>query len=233
MGPGVITVLLLLVGSVATSARGLDVSIRTMTAALVVTGGAAEVSARLVDSDGTEIPGLVIERDATRMSIVLARSVRPGARVEVRVPTEITLHVEASNGGPVTVSAVHGQIEIVNSNAAIVLDAVGGTVLASTSNGPITATLRSIDPALPLSFLTSNGAIDVTFPSSLKAVLCLETDTGPIASDFALAPAGGPVDRTMMRGGRLRTLQCGSVNGGGTDIRLRTENAPIHVRKGP
>jgi hypothetical protein len=199
----------------------------------VVIGGATAVSARLFDASGTEMPGLVVEREATHASIVLATAVRPGARVEVRVPSETDLRVEASNGGLVTVRAVHGQLDIVNSNAGIELDAVGGTVVASTSNGAITATLRAIDPAWPLSFLTSNGAIDVTLPASVKATLCLESDTGPIASDFTLAPSGGPVERTMMRGGRLRTLRCGSVNGGGPDIRLRTENAPIRVRRGP
>jgi hypothetical protein len=134
----------------------------------------------------------------------------------------------------VIVRRVTGQLEIVNSNAAIVLDGVAGTVLATTSNASIEGTLLAVDPSLPLSFLTSNGPIDVTIPSAVKANVRLESDTGPIATDFALAAIDGQaIERKLMRGGRLRTIKHGAVNGGGPDITARTENAPITIRKGP
>jgi hypothetical protein len=223
--------LLLFLVALAAGARSGDVSIRATTAAVIVTGGAASVSARLVDADGRELPGLAIERDGSRTSIVLVAAVRPGARIEARVPADTGLRVDASNGGAVTVRGVRGQIEIVNSNAAIRLEAVGGTVLASTSNGAITATLVSVDESLPMSFQTSNEPIDVALPAAVKATVCMETDTGPITTEFPLAATDGPVERKIMRGGRLRTVMCGAINGGGARIELRTENAPIRVRK--
>jgi hypothetical protein len=224
----------LLAALLAAPASGLEVSIRATTAAVTVTGGDAAVSATLYDPEGRVIDGLVVERGGSRTTIVLVDSVKPGARIEVRVPIRVNLRVEASNGGPVTVRGVQGQLEIVNSNAPIVLDAVGGTVVASTSNGAITAALSRVDPALPLSFLTSNEPIDVQLPAALAATLCLESDHPSITSDFPLAPAGGePVERRILRGGRLRTIRCGLTGGGGPRIELRTENAPIRVRKGP
>lgn len=219
-------------GTMAAPARGAGVSIRATTASVRVQGGATTVSARLLGPDGTESPGLVIERDTARTMIVLAASVKPGARIEVQVPAATDLRVEASNGGPVVVRGVRGQLEILNSNAAIVLEDVGGSVLATTSNGSITATIGSLYPGLPTSLLTSNASIDVTLPGDLKANLRMESDTGPITSEFDLARLGSePLEGKTMRGGRLRFVERGAVNGGGPEIDLRTENAPVRVHK--
>ena len=221
-----------LAGTLAMAAERPHVSIRAMTAAISVTGGAADVSATLYDASGTEVDGLLIVREEGRTEIVLVASVRPGARIEARVPSTIDLRVEGSNGGLVTVRRVSGQLEIVNSNAGIALEGISGAVLASTSNGPIEATFRSIDPGLPMSLLTSNGQIEVTLPSTVQANLRTESDTGPVTSEFELARINGePIERKILRGGRLRTVTHGAVNGGGPEIVLRTENAPIVIRR--
>ena len=223
----------LLTALLAVPAAAPEVSIRATTAAVIVTGGSAEVSATLYDPAGRAVDGLIVERDGSRTTIVLVDSVKPGARIEARVPGRVHLRVEASNGGAVTLRGVQGQLEIVNSNAAIVLDGVGGTVVASTSNGAITGTLSAVDPALPLSFLTSNEPIDLRLPAGLAATICLESDHSEITSEFRLAPpVGEPLDRRVVRGGRMRTIRCGVVGAGGPRIELRTDNAPIRVRKG-
>jgi hypothetical protein len=224
--------ILLLLAEAAATGRSANVSIRSTTAAISVTGGASDVSATLYDASGKELDGLLVEREASRSAIVLVVSVRPGARIEARVPSRTDLRIEASNGGPVTVRGVTGQLEILNSNAGIVLERVGGTILASTSNGAIDATIDSVDPRLPMSFLTTNGHIDVTFPESVKANLRVESDTGPISTDFELVPIGiEPMERKIMRGGKLRTVRYGAVNGGGPQIDVRTENASIDIRR--
>jgi hypothetical protein len=223
---------LLLSEGVARPVERVQVSIRATTAAILVTGGAREVSATLYDPGGSEVDGLVIERQGGRTEVVLVAAVRPGARIEAHVPSATDLRVEGSNGGLVTVHGVHGQLEIINSNAGIVLQRVGGTVLASTSNGSIEATLQSVGPGLPMSFLTSNGRIDVTFPANMKANLRMESDTGLITTEYELARIGGePLERKIVRGGRLRTIIHGAVNGGGLEIAIRTENAPIVIRR--
>lgn len=223
---------LLLVGSAATAAPAPHVSIRATTAAISVTGGAAKVSATLYDAGGAEIDGLVVERVPGGTSIVLVAPVKPGARIDARVPSATDLRVEGSNGGPVIIRGVSGQLEIVNSNAGIVLEHVGGTVVASTSNGSIEATLHSVDPTLPMSFLTTNGAVELTFPANLKANLRLESDTGDASIDFDLTRIRDePLGRRIVRGGRVRTVTYGAVNGGGPEIAVRTENAPIAIRK--
>jgi hypothetical protein len=207
------------------------VSIRATTPAITVSGGAAAVSATLYDEGGAEVDGLVIERGASCTTVALAVAVRPGSRIEARVPGATDLRVEASNGGPVTVRGVSGQLEVVNSNAGIVFENIGGAVLASTSNGSIEAAFRAVDPGLPMSFLTSNGRVLVTLPATVKANLRMESDTGPTTTDFELARIGSePVERKVMRGGRLRTIVYGALNGGGPLIDVRTENAPIVVR---
>jgi DUF4097 and DUF4098 domain-containing protein YvlB len=150
----------------------------------------------------------------------------------VRVPSATDLRVEGANGGTVTVRGVSGQLEIVNSNAGIVLDRVRGTVVASTSNGVIEAMLETINPTLPMSFLTSNGRVELTLPPNVKANLRMESDTGAITTEFDLAQIGNEeIQRKVLRGGRLRTIVRGSVNGGGPEIDIRSENAPIVVRR--
>ena len=232
MGGTTLALVLAVAQSVGTGAPRPHVSVRATTAAISITGGAAEVAATLYDVRGTRIDGLVIEREAGRTSILLVAQVGPGARIEAQVPALTDLRVEGSNGGLVTVRGVSGQLEIATSNAGIVLDRVGGTVLASTSNGSIEATLHSVDSSLPMSFLTSNGRIEVVFPADVKATLRMESDTGPITSEFELARVGGePITHTITRGGRLRTIMYGAVNGGGPQVDLRTENAPIVIRR--
>jgi hypothetical protein len=223
---------LVLAASVSTRAQNSHVSVRATTASILVAGGAEKVSATLYDANGTESDGLVLERDGSRTNIALVAPVKTGARIEVRVPSATDLRVEGANGGTVTVRGVSGQLEIVNSNAGIVLDRVRGTVVASTSNGVIEAMLETINPTLPMSFLTSNGRVELTLPPNVKANLRMESDTGAITTEFDLAQIGNEeIQRKVLRGGRLRTIVRGSVNGGGPEIDIRSENAPIVVRR--
>ena len=77
-----------------------------------------------------------------------------------------------------------------------------------------------------------NGAVELTFPANLKANLRLESDTGAASIDFDLTRIRDePLGRRIVSGGRLRTVTYGAVNGGGPEIAVRTENAPIAIRR--
>ena len=107
------------------------------------------------------------------------------------------------------------------------MNQVGGTVLAHTVNGLITATVVSANPGEPMAFITLNGEVDVTLPAGTKANLKLRTDNGNVNSDFKL----GPISDGEGHGGVNKTLS-GPLNGGGPLFELRTFNGSVYLRKG-
>lgn len=77
-----------------------------------------------------------------------------------------------------------------------------------------------------MSFTTLNGSIQLTFPSNLKADFRLRADNGDIITDFELLRKGNSPNQR-----RNQNFLEGSVNGGGTDIRVHTLNGKIVLKK--
>lgn len=149
----------------------------------------------------------------------------------IKVPVETSLTLHGSNGGAITVYGVRGEIEIENSNAGIELVDVAGTVVASTSNGPITANLSQVDPGRPLSFITSNAPIDVTLPDDIAANVYIETDNGHIYTDFEIERRDRPEGRVKSRRRPQFRSIYGEIHGGGPEFRLRTDNSDVYLRR--
>lgn len=158
-------------------------------------------------------------------------------RVHVRVPRNTSVKLSSVNGGELRVSSVNGTHELSHVNGAIIARDVTGTVVAQTTNGAVKATFSRIEPGKPMSFVSFNGDVDVTFPAGLAADLKLRSDQGEIFTDFEVAvKAAAPARREETAGGRYRlslerALEA-SVGGGGPEITLRTFNGNVYVRKG-
>lgn len=146
--------------------------------------------------------------------------------VRLEVPRSLRLNVWGSNGGRVTIRKVDGPMSIENSNDGVTLEDVSGTAVVFTSNGSIEASFVRVTP-VPMSFVTSNGAIDLTVPADLSANVLLETDNAGFSSDFTIEP-GTPFRDLPLPPKRRRAT--GSINGGGFLLRLQTENADIKLR---
>ncbi len=200
-----------------------------------VTGvGGRRVDAHLELPDDYEAPRplLEVETSTDRVVVRLEGVHDPGVRLVVTVPDRIDLTVRADNGGPVLISGVQGEIEVANSNSGVELRDVGGSATVATSNGPIFATFSWVEPERPMSFMTSNGTIDVEFPASLRADVYLETDNGELESDFELLDDGRPTEEVHRRvGGRLKRVRAGAIGGGGSPFRFRTDNSSIALRR--
>jgi DUF4097 and DUF4098 domain-containing protein YvlB len=181
-------------------------------------------------------PGMEISEERNEVTI---ESVSPnrGGDFQIDVPPRTNLQIEVINGGGISVEDVDGEIELENVNGPISLRQVAGSVVANTVNGRLVATLIRLDAQKPMSFTSLNGTVDVTFPSSLKANLKLQSDNGEIFSDFDIQTRSQNVQRSETRGGRLRIEVSrslyGVVNGGGPEIELRSFNGNVFVRKGP
>jgi hypothetical protein len=138
---------------------------------------------------------------------------------ELTIPKSMNLDVRNTNGS-IRLSDVTGKLELDTTNGKIEVTRCAGSIDASTTNGGIHAELVKLTRGEPLRFETTNGRITVAVPADFAADIDASTTNGSIDTDF-------PVTTTKFSGNRLR----GAVNGGGTQLRLRTTNGSIAVRK--
>jgi hypothetical protein len=144
--------------------------------------------------------------------------VQASVRYEVTVPRNMDLDVSTVNGA-VRVSQVNGKHELETTNGKIEVARCSGSLDASTTNGGIDAELTQVTKGQPLRFSTTNGKIEVAVPASLAVDVDASTTNGSIESDL-------PVSTTKISRNSLR----GSINGGGTPLKLRTTNGGIEIK---
>lgn len=149
---------------------------------------------------------------------ILGEHVSRQVTYDVTVPRNMNLEVSNTNGS-IRLSGITGKHELETTNGKINVDGCGGSLDASTTNGSIHAELTNVTRGQPLSFHTTNGRIELTVPANLAADLDAGTTNGSINSDLPVATTR--VSRTSLRG---------SVNGGGTPLRMRTTNGGIEIR---
>lgn len=147
-----------------------------------------------------------------------------GDHVEAEVQYDLlvprTMNVDVTNtNGSIRLSDVTGKHELDTTNGKIEVSRCAGSLDASTTNGSITAELQQVAKGQPLSFSTTNGRIEVAVPANLAVDVDAGTTNGSIHSDL-------PVTTTKIGSNSLR----GSINGGGTPLRMRTTNGGISIR---
>ena len=140
-------------------------------------------------------------------------------RYDITVPRTMNLNVSNTNGG-ILLSHVTGAHELDTTNGKIEVSRCAGSLDASTTNGSIHAELLRVTKGQPLRFETTNGRIEVAVPANAAADIDAATTNGSISSDL-------PVTTTRTSSNSLR----GTINGGGTSMRLRTTNGGITIRK--
>ena len=139
-------------------------------------------------------------------------------RYEVTVPRSMNLDISNTNGA-IQLSGVDGVHELETTNGKIGVSRSGGSVEASTTNGAIAVELLSVAPGKPMRLATTNGRIEVTVPPNAGVDVDASTTNGSIRSDL-------PVAATRAGRNALR----GTINGGGTPLRIRTTNGGISIR---
>jgi hypothetical protein len=137
---------------------------------------------------------------------------------EITVPRSMSLDVENVNGA-IRITNVSGKHELDTTNGRIEMARCAGSVDASTTNGAIHAELTNVTKGQPLRFSTTNGRIEVSLPSNMAVDVDAGTTNGAIKSDL-------PVATTRVGENSLR----GTINGGGTPLRIRTTNGGIAIK---
>ena len=153
--------------------------------------------------------------------------------LEIKVPSNFDLEVSTVNGG-VETNGINGVHEVSSVNGPIEMTNVGGSILSNTVNGDIIVTFTKINEEEPMSFVTLNGDVDVTYPASVKAVAKMRTDRGEIFTDFDMA-----IDRSKPEvktdGDQykvsLNSWVYGTINGGGPEYTFKSMQGDLIIRK--
>jgi hypothetical protein len=178
--------------------------------------------------------GMEIEEENNTVTVSSSTPNIP-LNLRIQVPAQTSLRLSTVNAGDIRVTGVRGEHELSNTNGAIEARQVAGSLVAHTINGEIKVNLTSITPDKAMAFSTLNGDIDVTLPGNTRANLLMESQNGDIYTDFdvAMRERSNPEGRSS--GGRYRvTVEravFGSINGGGPEMRFKTFNGDVHLRR--
>jgi hypothetical protein len=191
------------------------------------TAGLHRVPNASIGLTATEENNLVtVKTDFTRQQLAL----------DISVPRNTSVRLKTVNGGDMTVTGVRGEHELSNVNGRIVANDIAGSLVASSTNGTIRATFTEVTAGKPMSFSTFNGDVDVTFPAKLAATLRVTSGHGELYTDFdatvqpqpPVVTQGGQNGRYEVRLERETVVVVGK---GGPDIRFKTFNGNVMVRK--
>ncbi|HVE71314.1 MAG TPA: DUF4097 family beta strand repeat-containing protein [Thermoanaerobaculia bacterium] len=138
---------------------------------------------------------------------------------DLMVPRSMNIDVENTNGG-IYLTDITGKHELDTTNGRIEVTRCAGALDAATTNGSIHAQLLRVTKNEPMRFETTNGRIEIEVPADFAAEIDASTTNGAIKSDL-------PVTTRRIDDNSLR----GTINGGGTLIRLRTTNGGIAIRR--
>lgn len=150
---------------------------------------------------------------------ILGNDISAEVTYDLMVPRTMNIDVTNTNGS-IRLSDVAGKHELDTTNGKIELTRCAGSLDASTTNGSIVAELTSVSKGQELRLETTNGRIEVAVPRDFAADVDAGTTNGEIHTDL-------PVATTHSGRNSLR----GSINGGGTPLRMRTTNGGIEIRR--
>lgn len=180
--------------------------------------------------------GLTVEEERNRMTVSAASHSRT-IDLNIKVPKKTSLKLSSINSGSIEVENMEGEIELNNVNGSIKAFNISGSVVANTTNGKIEVTFDKISTDKPMSFVSFNGRVDVTFPENIKANVKMKSEQGEVYSDFEIKLEDKPrliQEDTRKRGGkikvRIESTMYGTINGGGPEYHFSTYNGSIYIR---
>jgi hypothetical protein len=176
--------------------------------------------------------GLTAEADGNTVEITGGWGEELVVRVEVPRRTSMTL--TSISGESMVVRDIEGDLELSCINGDIEATGISGSVVANSTNGDIRVELTALGERKPLSFITFNGDVDVTFPAGFASDLRISSMQGEIYSDFELEiqPTAPQVERDAERVKyRVEREIRATVGGGGEETRFKTWNGDIFLRR--
>lgn len=136
----------------------------------------------------------------------------------VHLPRWANVTLRATNG-ELRIRDLDGTLEATTTNGEVDGQSLGGRTTVKATNGRVTLDFAQVGDG-DISCGTTNGMISMTLPSAAKATLTATVTNGAISTDG--------VDLAVTEQSRRRLE--GTINGGGTTIRLSTTNGAISIR---
>ena len=181
---------------------------------------------KLVSGSGTDNTdvGFSVVQDGNNL---IVKNLRKSDHALIYLPALQNVSVKTTWHGDVEIEGFSGEIEAdAQLNGGIKIMDVTGPVTANALNGDIEVVFKTVKQSSPTSIYTTNGAVDITMPSSTPANLSLGTTNGEIYTNFDLK-------KPQKEG--LTTISSqnikGNINNGGVSIKLKSTNGNIYLRK--
>lgn len=174
-------------------------------------------------TDNTDVGFYVVEEGGN----LIVKNLRKSSKAEIYLPKSQNVSVKTTWHGDVKISGFNSEIEAnAQLNGSVHIEDVNGPVTANALNGTVEVVFGSVNQESPISIFTTNGTVDVSLPENTKANLSLSSWNGDVYTNF-------DIDRPSKEGmrsvaGRKVT---GIINNGGVDIKLRSTNGNIYLRK--
>ena len=154
--------------------------------------------------------------------------------LDIKIPADFDLEVSTVHGR-IKIAGVKGAMEVSGVNGPLTFTDVSGSIICNTVNGEVTATFKEVAPNEPMSFVTLNGDVDVTFPGSIKAKAKMKSDRGEIFTDFDMTVDKSQPEVKTNDGGNykvsINAWVYGAINGGGPEFTFKNMNGDIIIRK--
>jgi hypothetical protein len=181
---------------------------------------------KLVGEGGTDNTnvGFSVVQDGSTLIIHNLRKNKGG---EIYLPASKNISVKSTWNGDIEIDGFSGEIEAdAQLNGGVKLMNVNGPVTANSLNGEIEVTFGNVTQSSPISLYSTNGAVDVSLPSSTPANLALSTLNGNVYTDFDIKAD----EKDGMKSVLGRNINA-SINGGGVKISLKSTNGNMYLRK--
>lgn len=183
---------------------------------------------KALSARGQDNTGLGLEITTSAGAMTIKKTTGQSVNYTIKVPVKANLKIDEdgwSGSGDYHVKGSMGEIEIKTTNSDMVLEDIGGPVVAKSTSGDITITFAGLNGDKPTSIVNTSGFIDVSLPSSAKANMKLRSISGEIFSDLDLK-----FPDTEFKNHYSSNFN-GTFNGGGVEIDLHAISGNIYLRK--
>jgi len=174
-------------------------------------------------TDNTDVGYYVIKEGNN----LIVRNLKKSERSEIYLPASQNISVITNWHGDIEIIGFLGEIEAsARLNGSVRVEDVSGPLTANTLNGTIDVVFSKVSQSSPITVYSTNGALDITVPTSTPADISLGSTNGEIYTNFELSvPDKGGLKSISSK--RVK----GVINKGGVKIELKTTNGNIYLRK--
>ncbi|MEM1326044.1 MAG: hypothetical protein AAGI23_08830 [Bacteroidota bacterium] len=173
--------------------------------------------------DNTGI-GLVVQEEDNEIRIMSVKKYSDDYEMKVPKGMAIAFENGSNRMDKLHIEKIQGEVEVELQFGSVELENVSGPLSISTVHGHIEATFNQLSSKGPSTLYSVHGLVDVTLPAGAKLDIHLSSNFGDMFTDFDVkVPAESSLSSKRVTG---------TINGGGTELRINSNHNNIYLRKG-